>query len=278
METIPKVSIILPTFNGSKWIKRSIFSVLAQSFLGFELIIINDGSTDDTEKIVESFVKNELRIKYIKNESNLGIQKTLNRGINEAKGEYIARIDDDDKWIDKDKLKKQVEFLENNKEYVLVGTGVIVVNENEKELFRYLMPQKDQNIRNKILWKNCFAHSSIMFRKDTALKLGGYSEEDNVKHVEDYDLWLKLGTIGKFANIGEYSIVFTDRLGSITSDNRIIQAKRTISEIKKFKNKYPKFIKGYLFNIIKLFFFLIQKIIPFNNKITHKIKTVYKQC
>ncbi|MFA6524251.1 MAG: glycosyltransferase [Candidatus Paceibacterota bacterium] len=273
----PLASIILPVYNGADRIKEAIKSVSNQSYTDWELLVVDDGSTDNTEEIINNFLKNDSRIRYIKNKVNLGIQKSLNKGLREAKGKYIARIDDDDIWIDKDKLKKQLEFLESNKEYVLIGTGVVVVDKNKKELFRYLMLQEDQKIRNKILRKNCFAHSSVVFRKDTALKLGGYSEEDDVRHIEDYDLWLKLGIFGKFANIGEYSIAFMERSGSITSDNKIIQAKRTIFEIFKFKYQYPNFIIGYLLSIMRLLFFFIQKVVPFNEKFIYKIKKIYKQ-
>ncbi len=234
------VSIILPTYNGEKYIKRAIESVLSQTFSNWELLVIDDGSIDNTKSIVR--VYNDKRIIYLKNEVNLGIQKTLNKGIREAKGEYIARIDDDDIWCDKDKLQKQVEFLEMNTDHILVGTGVIVVDEKNKELLRYVVPQSDTEIRSKILGKNCFVHSSVLFSKDAALKFGGYDESQNTRHLEDYDLWLKLGTIGMFHNLPIYAVRFTQREGSLSSLNKKEQFKKNLQLVHKFKNKYPNYL------------------------------------
>lgn len=235
------VSILLPTFNGSKYIKSSIESILNQSYRNWELIIIDDGSTDKTEALVSVYLNPNSNIRYIKNDKNLGIQRSLNKGLSLAIGEYIARIDDDDEWVDTDKLKNQVEFLEKNKEYVLVGTGVIVVDEDKKEIFRYLVPSSDKKIRNKILGKNCFVHSSVVFRKNKALEFNGYSEEQEVKHLEDYDLWLKLGTIGKFTNLPIFGVKLTLRDQSLSSVNKIEIFKKIIILIKKFKHLYPHY-------------------------------------
>lgn len=236
------VSIILPTWkNAGEYINRSIDSVIAQSYLNWELLIIDDGLTDNTEEIIKGYAEKDPRIKFLKNESNIGLQKTLNKGINKAKGEYIARIDDDDVWVDKDKLARQVEFLESNTDHVLVGTGVVVVDEEGKEMLRYLVPETDRDIRSRLLGKNCFVHSSIIMRKDTVLSLGGYDESQETKHLEDYDLWLRLGTLGKLANLPFYMVNFTQRSESISSVNKREQFKKSINVIKKFKNKYPHY-------------------------------------
>ena len=182
------VTIIMPTYNGSKWLKNAILSIQNQTYKHWELIVVDDGSTDNTAQIVMDLMQNEPRIKYFKNEQNLGIQKTLNRGLKEAKGEYVARLDDDDSWPDPLKLKKQVDFLNENSTYVLVGTGVIIVNEEGKELFRYLLPEEDNVIRSKILSKNCFAHSSVLFRKDIVMNFGGYSEEEDKKNKKESEI------------------------------------------------------------------------------------------
>lgn len=275
---MPLISIILPVYNGANRIPRAIHSVVSQSYTDWELIVIDDGSTDNAKEIVDNFAaNNDLRIRYIKNEANFGIQKTLNRGLKEAQGQYISRIDDDDIWIDKDKLKKQLDFLNQNAEYVLVGTGAILTDENKNELSRFMMPERDADIRNKILSKNCFIHSSVMFKKSTVLELNGYDESTNTQHIEDYDLWLKMGTKGRFSNLTIYAVSLTQREDTISAKNRINQALRMMDEIKKFKNFYPKFFKGYLFGVTRLMFFCIHKIIPLNKKTMYHIKTAYKQ-
>ncbi len=238
------ISIILPTYNGAGRIQEALLSVLGQSYLHWELLVVDDGSTDNTEELVKDLPCNEKRIIYIKNESNLGIQQTLNKGLKEAKGEYIARIDDDDMWIDKDKLLKQVEFLEKNKDCVLVGTGLVAVNEEGKEIFRTFNPELDAIIRNKILSKTCFTHSSVMFRKALAMQLGGYSELSEVRHIEDYDLWLKMGTVGKLANLPIYGVRLLFREGSISSENKIAQLEKSVRLIRKFKSHYPNYLSS----------------------------------
>lgn len=271
------VSIILPTYNGSKWIEKAIRSVLFQSYIEWELIVIDDGSQDNTAQIVASLTQKDIRIRYIKNKENLGIQKTLNCGLKEAKGEYIARIDDDDEWVDIDKLKKQVEFLETNKDHVLIGTGAILINEDGFELCRFLLPSNDLDIRKKILSKNCFIHSSVMFKKDSALNLNGYIEEKKFLHIEDYNLWLRLGTIGKFANLRSYSVSLMQRDDTLSNYNRIDQTKKTIKQILKFSKVYPNFIFGYILSICRLIFFLIKKYLPINDTFLNKIKNKYKE-
>jgi glycosyltransferase involved in cell wall biosynthesis len=243
-QSLPLVSILMPTFNGAGRIKNAIESVIAQSYQQWELLVIDDGSTDAMAEIIRSFSEKNSRIRYSKNEKNLGIQKTLNRGLREAKGEYIARIDDDDRWSDSEKLEKQIRFFETHPDHVLVGTGVIMIDEQGKELLRYLLPEHDADIRNNILGKNCFVHSSVMFKKSAAKQMGGYDESKAVLHVEDYDLWLKLGTVGKFANLPLYAVTFTLRQGGLSSQNRLQQSRKIFYLVKKYQKSYPHYFSS----------------------------------
>src|SRR3990167_5227886 len=112
MNNSPLVSIILPTHNRSSLIGGSIESVLSQTFRDFELVVVNDGSTDNTRKVVDDFSMRDFRVRQVVNKTNLGLVGSLNKGVENAKGKYIARIDDDDRWCDKEKLEKQITFLE----------------------------------------------------------------------------------------------------------------------------------------------------------------------
>lgn len=251
------ISIILPTYNGAKWIEKAIQSVLAQSFADHEFIIINDCSTDNTEDIILKFKDN--RIKYIKNEQNMGIQRTRNIALAEAQGEYIAEIDQDDEWIDKDKLKKQVEFLNNNIDYILIGTGVIMVNDKGEEIARYLMPENDEEIRGKILRMNPFIHSSVMYRADVVKKIGGYTVE---KMSEDHDLWLRIGHYGKFKNLQEYCIKYLFNTHGYNSQDKILRLKQNLLFIKEHRDFYPNYMEATILGWIKIFFYPIFNFMP----------------
>lgn len=269
------VSIIMPTFNGAHRIGPTIESVLNQSYNNWELLVIDDGSTDNTEEAIKQYSNGDERVVYLKNYENLGIQKSLNRGLREARGEYIARIDDDDRWIDNDKLKRQIEFLDENQDYVLVGTGAVVKNENDIELFKYLNPENDKNIRNKILLKNCFIHASVMFYKSKAMIFDGYSESSKVKNLEDYDLWLKMGTIGKVHNLPIYAVGFMVRGDSISAKNKFDQFKKNIRLIKRYKNIYQNYTQALTLNYLRLIAYPIFKIFPIQS-IKNRLVKIYK--
>lgn len=273
----PLVSVILPTYNGASGIECAIKSVINQSFSSFEIIVIDDGSSDNTAGLIFILQKQDARIVYIKNETNLGIQKTLNKGLREAKGDYIARIDDDDEWIDKDKLQKQYEFLNERKDYVLVGTSAIICNENNQEIGRYKLKEDDKSIRERILSKNCFIHPSILARKEAIEKVGGYNEGDMFRHIEDYELWLKLGCVGKIANLNTLSVQLTIHSNSITFKNRLVQAKRILVASRLYRKKYPNFLIGQSILIIRIIGFIFIKFIPFPNQIIYKIQKLYKE-
>jgi len=253
------LSIILPTYNGGAWVAEAIGSVLDQSFSEFEFIIIDDGSTDETNEIIKKFAQEDSRIRYIKNEQNLGIQKTRNISLEHAKGEYVAEIDQDDLWLDKDKLKKQLQFLEENKEYVLIGTGVVLANEKGEEIARYLMPKTDAEIRNKILRMNCFIHSSVMYRKRAVQAVGGYTVE---KMSEDHDLWLRLGRQGKFANLPDYAVQYYLNMKGYNSQDKFIRLKQNLLFIKEHKDYYPNYFQALVLGWAKIFFYPIFSLVP----------------
>jgi len=239
----PLVSVILPTFNRAEYIKKSIESVLIQNYENFELIVVNDGSIDNTLNIISNFAKKDPRIKIINNKVNIGLAKSLNKGIKKANGKYVARIDDDDFWCDKDKLKKQAEFLNKNSNYALVGGGVIKINKKGKEIVRHRLPEKDKEIREKMLLDDCFVHPAVMFKKSSWQKAGGYNE--NLSFSEDWDLWLKLGKIGKLYNFPDYFVCYLQGGQNVSSYNIKRNLKININLRKKYKNDYPHFWKAY---------------------------------
>ncbi len=272
----PLVSIIIPTYNGAAYIAGAIESVLSQEYLNWELLIISDGSTDDTKTIVEKYSTHDTRIVFSENENNSGIQKTLNRGIALAKGKYIARLDDDDRWIDPTKLAAQVDFLEANEAYVLLGTDARVVDEKGSMLSVNVMPKHDREIRSKILSQNCFLHATVVMRKTALDTVGGYSETSATRHAEDYDLWLRLGTVGKMANLPLQSTALTARDASLTNRHRVVQARHVLGVVWMHRKNYPHFISGYSRGIVRLVFFSLLTVIPIPSSIWYRIQRTYR--
>lgn len=244
----PVVSIVMPTYNRAGLLMKSIQSVVEQTFQDWELIVVDDGSTDRTEMMMRELEKKDKRIIYhrIPRIENKGISGYLNEGVRASKGKYIARIDDDDKWCHKDKLRLQVDFLDKNPEYVLVGGGGILVDEKGNQMFRYLKNETDEEIRNYALYSNPIAHTAVIFRRDVFERIGGYGDID---HAEDMDLALRLGKVGKLFNMKEYFIEYL----AIGQNKSFLQqrqnTKRVLQIIKKYKEDYPHFTKAYMLNL-----------------------------
>lgn len=246
----PKVSVVTVTFNRQDFIREAIDSVLAQSFAQWELLIIDDASTDDTEKIVMEYSVKDFRIKYFRNEKNLGIAKTRNRGLSLARGEYIAPLDSDDVWLDKNKLQKQVEFLDINQDYALLGGGIMHIDAHSKPLKKVLYPVYDSTIRNIILQFNPFPQSSLLFRKKVALECGGYSE--SYKICDDYDLWLKMGMKYKFTNIPQVLAGYRVHGTNITHTKRLTTAREILEIVKLYAPHYRRAYLGILKAYIRI--------------------------
>lgn len=257
----PLVSIILPTYNWKKeWFIEAVDSVLNQTFSDFELIIINDASTNDIEATILEYQKKDKRIVYLRNEENLKLTKTLNKWIANSKWLYIARIDDDDIRRSRDKLKKQVNFMEENKEYWLCGTWLITINELGKYIKEVSVRQKDDNIRKHILMDSQFAHASILLRKNILEKTWLYDPDRNF--VEDYELWLRVGIFSKLYNINEPLISYRINSTGISQKNRRKQKKMSILLTKKYWKHYPNSFLSYAMKLISY---------PLPDKIVNKI-------
>ena len=253
----PKVSVIIPTFNDSGKIRKAIDSVLDQTFKDFEIIVIDDGSKDNTKDLLNYYIEsNKIIYEY---QENRGVNVARNRGITISKGFYIAFLDSDDEWIDKDKLLKQIEFLDNNPGYVLVGTGVVLMDLSGKEITRYMMPENDKDIRKKFLRINCFINSSVLFKKN-AIEIVG--NPDSL--LEDYDLWLRLGSVGNMANLNRYSVSYSLKREGVNTRNKILRLKENLSLAYKYKNIYPGYWQAFIFGYFKILFYPLFKILPVN--------------
>jgi len=257
----PLVSVILPTFNRAEILKKSINSVLSQTYKNFELIIIDDSSTDETERTILEYQKKDSRIKIIRNEKNIGFVKSLNKAIKQSQGKYIARLDDDDFWSSSQKLEKQIGFLENNPDYVLISAGIIYINKYGEEVKRYLPPENDKDIRKLMLITSPLVHIASVFTKKSWETVHGYDEE--FYFSQDWDLWAKLGSVGKMYNIQEY---LTYSLASNQNRSNKKMSYHLWLNLKirmKYRKNYPYFWQGYIMGLVAYGL----SFLPFYNKI-----------
>lgn len=192
----PEVSVVMPIFNQESFLKEAVKSILDQTFKNFEFLVLNDGSTDNSLKIIKSF--KDKRIKIFQNKKRQGLARGLNFLIKKAKGEYIARMDGDDISLP-GRLRDQVGFLEKNPQIVLVGSWAKIINEKGEVIGEFKYPTRYAAIRKIILSNNPFIHPSVMFRKKIFKKLGGYDEK--LFYSQDYDLFLRLVIKYPCANI-----------------------------------------------------------------------------
>lgn len=194
----PQVTVLMPVYNASTYLREAIDSVLSQTFTDFELLMINDGSTDESVSIIDSY--DDPRIRLLHNDKNLGVIDTLNKGLAEAKGEWIARQDADD-ISHSERLEKQVQVLEQDSEVALVGSWMQLVDTDNQELGVWQYPESSNRIRWASLFNSAVGHPTVMFRANLVRKAGGYSAD--FPHAEDFDLWSRLLEYGQFKNIGE---------------------------------------------------------------------------
>jgi glycosyltransferase involved in cell wall biosynthesis len=201
----PKVTILMAVFNGEEYIKDCIDSVLSQTYKDFEFLIIDDCSADSSIGIVKSY--DDARIRVIENKRNLNQVKSLNIGLTHARGEYVARIDQDDMML-RHRLEKQVEFLDKRRDVSVVGTWGEVIDEKGSIFTILRLPVTIGEIAANVLFAGHFLmHSSVIFRKDPVIESGKYDE--TFSFAEDYDLWTRLLLKGyRFANIPECLIKF----------------------------------------------------------------------
>jgi glycosyltransferase involved in cell wall biosynthesis len=192
MRLNPKLSVVMPVFNGEAYLEKAIDSVLTQTFKAFEFLIVNDGSKDKTAEILDQYARQDDRIKIYTHEKNRGIVDSLNRGLVKAGTKYIARMDADDICA-LTRLEEQYDFLEKNKDHVLVATQAKLMDAEEHITGETHFPAGDTDIRKELFHgRNVIFHSTVLFRNDFQLLY-----RNDAYPAEDYDLWLRLLEKGK---------------------------------------------------------------------------------
>jgi len=188
----------MSVYNGEKYLHEAIDSILNQTFKDFEFLIINDASTDRTAEILQSY--QDPRIKIVNNEKNMGLTKSLNKGLKLAKGEYIARMDADDISMP-NRLDTQYAYMKSNPDLAICASSYEQIDKNRNTIRiikRYLGCEQ---LYYFLTFANWLAHSTVFLRKTMILKLNGYN--DQLMQAQDYDLWYRVSRIGKVIQIGE---------------------------------------------------------------------------
>lgn len=200
------ISVIMSVYNAEKYLREAIESILTQSFTEFEFIIINDKSNDSSLKIIKEYEQEDGRIKLIKNKQNLGLTRSLNKGLSIAKYKYIARMDADDISMC-DRFEKQVKFLEKNYDIDILGSYAYDINGKNKIIGKRRVPLSHSDILEMLPILSPLIHPSVMFRKNSLDKTNGYNE--NFRTSQDYELWFRAASKGlKFHNLPEYLLKY----------------------------------------------------------------------
>ena len=228
----PKVTVLMSVYNGGKYLQEAIDSILGQTFKDFEFLIINDGSTDKTGEILKSY--NDPRIKIINNNKNIGLTKSLNKGLKLARGEYIARQDADDISLPT-RFEEELKFFEKNSNVALVGTDYFLINEKDEIIHTVNCFTENRKLKEKLLEGNQFAHGSIIFKKECVEKVGMYREE--FKFAQDFDFTLRISEEFDVANIPKSLYKWRINIDSVSVKKKTLQDKYALLAIELAKER-----------------------------------------
>lgn len=225
-----KITILIPAYNAEKYISQTIDSILNQTFRDFEVLIIDDGSTDNTEKIIKSY--QDSRIIYDKNPKNLKITKTLNRGLAKINSEYIVRMDADD-IMEKNKLEKQIQFMDSNPEIAISGTRITKFYEDDTQR-KINIPKNFEEVKTHLLFDSPLMHPTVIMRNNVIMH-ENYRYQERYIGLEDYGLWFEISKKYKLSNINESLLYYRVSESSIT---------QTLSkDLEKYNESYYILIK-----------------------------------
>jgi len=221
----PVVSVLMPVFNCQQYISESIYSILNQSFHDFELIIIDDASTDRTVKVIQNI--NDNRIQLIQKKINSGYTNSLNIGIKLCKGRYIARMDGDDISLPL-RFETQVRYLDKQKDVAVCGTWIQFLE--TEEIVKY--PVSSEDVKMALLEYSAIAHPTAMLRKKV-IEDFNLSYDTETEPAEDYDLWVRILRYGKIVNIPEVLLKYRLHEDQVSNVRRKVQKERAIKARKK---------------------------------------------
>ncbi len=202
---MPLVTVLLPCYNAELFIEEAVRSIMNQTYSNLEILIIDDCSTDSSFEIISRLAIEDVRIRIVKNEKNLKLIKTLNKGLDLAQGAYIARMDADDVSLP-ERIEKQMIHMLSNPEVDLCGTNYIMINAKGHKIGLSKYPLTDLDIKLNLLFFNPLAHPTVLFKSDFIKKIGKYKEE--FINAEDYELWLRVAVNGVMCNIEDKLLLY----------------------------------------------------------------------
>ncbi|MCH8012521.1 MAG: glycosyltransferase [Candidatus Marinimicrobia bacterium] len=236
----PFFSVVIPTYNCAKFLKRALTSVFSQTYQNFEVIVVDNSSTDNTENVIKSFAENRMNVIEVNNNGIIAYSR--NKGIKNAKGDWIAFLDSDDVWKP-NKLEKVRDVIDHNSEVILVCHDEWHVHKGKiKNRLKYGPAGPD--MYDRLIFKgNCISTSAVCLRKDIAIKSGGFSERKAFVTVEDYEYWIRLTQEGKFYFINEVLGEWHTH-GKNYSDDAIIHAGALIAVMEHHLDRWLKTFPG----------------------------------
>jgi glycosyltransferase involved in cell wall biosynthesis len=253
-DSLPLVSVVMPTYNWEKYIERSLSSLLSQDYPNMNIVITDDCSQDNTIQLIKN-IKQKIKsnIALIQNKTNKWIADNMNIGLHIADWKYIAILDQDDIRLDKSKISKQINFLEKNPDHWIVWTNVEVDQMTKKNNTTF--PLTDKDIRNVILWICPFLHSSVVYNKALAIDIKWYSKK--YKYAMDYKFFMDIMKQSKWANLEDVTTSYQMNWENISKQHKIKQLKEILNIA--FINQYdfPNWKKSIIFETINLLFFIL---------------------
>jgi glycosyltransferase involved in cell wall biosynthesis len=212
-EKTPAVTVLMPMYNSAPFLGEAVDSILGQTFSDFELLIIDNDSTDNGPEIIKGY--RDPRIRYVKNERNIGLAASLNRGIKLARGEFIARMDADD-IARRDRLKLQVDYLRRHPDVGLCGGQIMKVVDGARHWMKFPLTHEENRVT--LLFHTCFPHPAVMLRRNVLIDHELFYKE-NLRNVEDYDLWVRLINKTRTANLPDFVLDYRSHSQQLSGEN-----------------------------------------------------------
>jgi glycosyltransferase involved in cell wall biosynthesis len=222
LRTVPLVSVLMPTYNGEKFLRPAIESILSQTFRDFELVVIDDGSSDSTPSILSEL--NDDRVVLLRNETNLGIARATNRGLAAAHGQYIALQDHDDISLPH-RLQSEVDYLTAHPDVAVVGSAATLVDDDGVAYGEFRLPCEEIDIKWRLLFVgDAFHYTSIMVRRSALVEIGGYSEDPAFRFSEAYEPFSRIAMRHRVVNLSEILVLWRRHRGAASFQHSRLQA------------------------------------------------------